>query len=127
MAKRWVPVATEGFLRERPFDKPYREHGLRCWRLWRSGVVNWDGGYAPCCYLTDSSDDFGDVKTHSIKEIWNNESYLTARGLFKDGAAPKGYVGCLNCNVYLESKAGRKRGSRFTPAPFGAEPSRAKR
>ena len=110
LAEKWVPVATEGFRKDRPFEKPYHENGVRCWRLWRSAVVNWDGGYAPCCYLTDSADDFGDVKTHSIKEIWNNESYLTARGLFKDGSVPTSYVGCLDCNVYLESNAGRKRG-----------------
>jgi hypothetical protein len=73
-------------------------------------VVNWDGGYAPCCYLTDASDDFGEVNTQSIKEIWNNEQYMTARGLFKDRFAPNTYVGCLNCNVYLESKVARKRG-----------------
>lgn len=107
---RWLPVATEGYRRDQPLDKPYNENGVRCWRLWRSAVVNWDGGYAPCCYLTDASDDFGDAKTHSIKEIWNNEHYLTARGLFKDGTVPKAHVGCLNCNVYLDSKAARKRG-----------------
>ena len=110
VTKRWLPVASEEFLREQPFDKPYAEGGTRCWRLWRSGVVNWDGGYAPCCYLTDASDDFGDVKTHSIKEIWNNERYVTARSLFKDDFVPKTSVGCLNCNVYLDSKSGKKRG-----------------
>lgn len=110
VAERWIPITTEDFRREQPFDKPYHENGSRCWRLWRSAVVNWDGGYAPCCYLTDSADDFGDVKTHSIKEIWNNEHYQTARSLFKDGFQPTTQVGCLSCNVYLESKAGRKRG-----------------
>lgn len=110
LAEKWLPVSSNGFRREQPFDKPYRENGVRCWRLWRSGVVNWDGGYAPCCYLTDASDDFGNVKTSSVKEIWNNDNYRLARGLFKDDFAPQGYVGCLDCNVYLESKAAKKRG-----------------
>ena len=110
LAAKWLPVATEGFHREQPFEKPYAEGGDRCWRLWRSAVVNWDGGYAPCCYLTDDADDFGNVSTHTIKEIWNNQRYLTARNLFKDGSAIGGYVGCLSCNVYLESKAAKKRG-----------------
>ena len=116
VAERWLPTSTDGIRREQPFAKPYHENGVRCWRLWRSGVVNWDGGYAPCCYLTDASDDFGDVKSHSIKEIWGNERYVTARGLFKDGYVPEVHVGCLNCNVYLESKAARKRGR---PDPGG--------
>ena len=109
-AERWLPSREGGYHKEEPFAKPYEENGNRCWRLWRSAVVNWDGGYAPCCYLTDASDDFGDVNTHSIKEIWNNERYVTARGLFKEGFVPKTRVGCLDCNVYLESKAAKKRG-----------------
>ena len=107
LARQWLPQSSE---REQPFAKPYHENGQRCWRLWRSAVVNWDGGYAPCCYLTDASDDFGDVKTHSIREIWNNEHYATARGLFKDDFVPPAYVGCLDCNVYLESRSAKKRG-----------------
>ena len=110
LARKWLPVSTEGFMRDQPFDKPYKENGERCWRLWRSGVVNWDGGYAPCCYLTDAADDFGDIKTHSIGEVWNNEKYRTARGLFKEGFTPKTRVGCVTCNVYLDSAAAKKRG-----------------
>ena len=110
LVERWAPVEARSYRKEQPFDKPYRENGARCWRLWRSGVVNWDGGYAPCCYLNDASDDFGDIKENSIKEIWNNEQYVTARGLFKNGTVPSRYVGCMDCNVYLESKAAKKRG-----------------
>ena len=77
------------YLRNDPFVKPYQEDGRRCWRLWRSAVVNWDGGLAPCCYLTDKSEDFGEVTDSSIKEIWNNENYTTARGLFEDEYTPE--------------------------------------
>ena len=122
LAAKWLPVNTEGFLRDQPFEKPYNENGKRCWRLWRSGVVNWDGGYAPCCYLTDASDDFGNVSTQSIKEIWNNKSYVTARELFDEETNPKTYVGCLNCNVYLDSEAGKKRGPVPLPQPNGHRP-----
>ena len=116
LAKQWLPQADLQARLLDPFRKPYREEGARCWRLWRSGVVNWDGGYAPCCYLTDAADDFGDVKTQSIKEIWNNQKYRTARGLFKKGTMPGQYVGCLDCNVYLNSKAARERGPVSLPS-----------
>ena len=109
VARRWTPVGDPDFHKEDPFDKPYDEGGHRCWRLWRSGVVNWDGGYAPCCYLTNAKHDFGDVKAQPIREIWNNQHYLSARGLFKGDETPTAKVGCLDCNVYLESTAGRKR------------------
>ena len=113
LAKKWLPIHTPEFRRENPLDKPYNENGERCWRLWRSAVVNWDGGYAPCCYLTDAADDFGNVKESSIKSIWNGVHYRTARNLFKNGGRPKVGVGCLTCEVYLNSTNGRKHGQTF--------------
>ena len=110
VAKRWLPRDHPEYLREDPFVKPYQEDGQRCWRLWRSAVVNWDGGFAPCCYLTDKSEDFGDAAVSPIKEIWNNEDYVTARGMFKEGFVPGKWVGCMSCSVYLGSRAARIRG-----------------
>ena len=109
-AKQWLPRADFEARLANPFRKPYQEGSGRCWRLWRSAVVNWDGGYAPCCYLTDAKDDFGDVNTHSIKEIWNNWHYKEARSLFNKKAVLSKYTGCLDCNVYLDSRAARSRG-----------------
>ena len=111
VVKQWVPVHAAGFTRENPLEKPYEEGGVRCWRLWRSGVVNWDGGYAPCCYLTDAADDFGNVTDQTTREIWNGPNYQAARSLFKEDYTPDRYVGCINCNVYTESKVGKKRGA----------------
>ncbi len=104
-AARWLPRQHPEYLRDDPFDKPYREDGAVCWRLWRSAVVNWDGGLAPCCYLTDKSEDFGDVSETPVKEIWNGPKYTAARGLFKEGGEPEEWVGCLDCSVYLGSPA----------------------
>lgn len=109
LARKWLPVGEGWKDRENPLEKPYHEDGDRCWRLWRSAVVNWDGGYAPCCYLTDASDDFGSVKSDSVKTIWNNNHYLSARQLFKKGPLPDQQVGCLTCSVYLGSKAATQR------------------
>ena len=109
-AERWLPRQHPEYLRADPFYKPYQEDGTVCWRLWRSAVVNWDGGLAPCCYLTDKEQDFGDADTTPLKEIWNGPNYTTARGLFKKGETPEQYVGCLDCSVYLGSRAARQRG-----------------
>lgn len=109
-AERWLPREHPEYLRGDPFSKPYQEDGDRCWRLWRSAVVNWDGGLAPCCYLTDKAEDFGDAGTTPVKEIWTGEQYTTARGLFKNGYVPEKWVGCASCGVYLGSQAARKRG-----------------
>ena len=119
----WLPVGEGWSARENPLEKPYHEDGDRCWRLWRSAVVNWDGGYAPCCYLTDASDDFGSVKSNSIKTIWNNSHYLSARKLFKKGPLPEQPVGCLSCSVYLGSKAAARREISYTSAGVSQPPS----
>jgi MoaA/NifB/PqqE/SkfB family radical SAM enzyme len=109
-AERWLPRQHPEYLRDDPFYKPYKEDGGVCWRLWRSAVVNWDGGFAPCCYLTDKTKDFGDVNESSIKSIWNGAEYTTARGLFKKDFVPGKWVGCLDCSVYLGSSAAKIRG-----------------
>lgn len=109
-AERWLPRDHPEYHREDPFNKPFREDGQRCWRLWRSAVVNWDGGFAPCCYLTDKVEDFGDASVNTVEEIWNNPKYATARGLFKEGYIPEQWVGCVSCSVYTGSWVARKRG-----------------
>jgi MoaA/NifB/PqqE/SkfB family radical SAM enzyme len=120
-AERWLPREHPEYLRGDPFSKPYQEDGDRCWRLWRRAVVNWDGGLAPCCYLTDKAEDFGDAGTTPVKEIWTGEQYTTARGLFKNGYVPEKWVGCASCGVYLGSQAARKRG----PMALHPEPAYA--
>ena len=59
---------------------------------------------------TDKEQDFGDASKTPLKEIWNGSAYATARGLFKKGNEPKEWVGCLDCSVYLGSRAARHRG-----------------
>jgi len=123
-AERWLPREHPEYLRDSPFLKAYKEDGRRCWRLWRTAVVNWDGGFAPCCYLTDKSEDFGEVTVSPIKEIWNNDNYNTARGLFQDGFVPQEWVGCMSCSVYLGSSAARKRGPvQVEPKPVSVSPA----
>lgn len=116
VAEKWLPRRSE-YINENPLDRPYKESGSRCWRLWRTSVVNWDGGLAPCCYMTDAADDFGDVKTTPIQEIKNNEKYMAARGLFDAKFTPTTYVGCQDCPVYLETPAGQGRGVIDIPRP----------
>ena len=108
LAKEWLPAGGSLERNERPFDKPYNEGGTdKCWRLWRSSIINWEGGYSPCCYLTDAKDDFGNVQTQTVKSIWNNENYQSARRLFTEkGYLPDTPLGCLSCNVYLDSPNG---------------------
>ena len=110
LAEKWLPRQHPEYLREDPFFKPYAEDGRLCWRPWRSAVVNWDGGFAPCCYLTDKTQDFGDLNQSSVKEIWNNDKYKAARALYQKNFVPGEWIGCLDCSVYQGSKSARCRG-----------------
>lgn len=118
LAKKWLPLGDSRYIREETFDRPYKEDGAACWRLWRSAVVNWDGGFAPCCYLTDKEHDFGNVSTEDVDMIWNNQAYVTARALFR-GEIPKREIGCLECSVFLNSPEGKRWSDRDTVSGGG--------
>jgi len=41
----------------------------KCYRLWYSSVVTWDGIIVPCCYDKDAHYQFGDLKLDSFSKI----------------------------------------------------------
>ncbi|HIF42703.1 MAG TPA: hypothetical protein EYG27_05770 [Dehalococcoidia bacterium] len=45
------------------------------------------------------TEDFGDLNESTVKEVWNNSSYTTARCLSKDNFVPGEWVGCLDCRA----------------------------
>ena len=47
----------------------------RCWKMWHSCVITWDGKVVPCCFDKDAHHVLGDLTQHSFKEIWNGEKY----------------------------------------------------
>jgi len=79
-----------------------------CGLLWRSITIEADGGVAPCCFFYTKRYDFGDLGSQGILEVWNNESYRTARSMFDSSHAPspaKGLdVGCLRCPMATKNK-----------------------
>jgi hypothetical protein len=56
-----------------------------------------NGSVSPCCVSNDEPDDFGMIgEDDTFADIWNNESYVTARRLFVDDTDP-GDVICARC------------------------------
>lgn len=47
----------------------------QCWRMWQGCVVTWDGLVVPCCFDKDATHRMGDLKTHSLSEIWSGSVY----------------------------------------------------
>jgi len=73
-----------------------------CFFLYRSITVNPDGGVSPCCVVYDDSYDFGSLLHEDIKDIWNNDAYISARSLFsrrKNEAQLKRTV-CHKCRLF---------------------------
>lgn len=50
-----------------------------CHELWKTAVINWDGGVFPCCAVFGDKYRFGNVYERSFRSVWNNDSYRLAR------------------------------------------------
>jgi len=51
----------------------------KCWRMWSSTVLTWDGKVVPCCFDKDAQHVLGNVLQTDFKSIWNNPSYQKFR------------------------------------------------
>jgi pyruvate-formate lyase-activating enzyme len=79
-----------------------------CLFLWHYGVVNTDGGVAPCCGSFYPEDDMGklsiapgELGAATFREVWNGERFQTARRLFQSrtGSPEVQKSICYNCPV----------------------------
>lgn len=51
----------------------------QCWRMWSGCVITHDGLVVPCCFDKDATHKMGDLKTESLRSVWNNERYHAFR------------------------------------------------
>lgn len=79
-----------------------------CFYPYRAITINPDGGVAPCCAVSHEKWDFGNIQGQSVREIWNNEHYLSARSLFSPRPIkdPVKTV-CNGCPLYRQEKDAR--------------------
>ncbi len=73
-----------------------------CFYLYRSMTTNPDGGIAPCCIVYGDKNDFGDFKTDSLEDVWNNKKYQSARALFKEGGRGIEPTICDGCHIFKQ-------------------------
>ena len=83
LAEQWISDDPDyrGYHPEKILERGYL-YDEPCFYLYRTIVVNPDGGVAPCCALYHDKFDFGDVNQNSLREIWNNSKYQSSRSLF---------------------------------------------
>lgn len=51
----------------------------KCWKMWQSCVITWDGQVIPCCFDKDASHSMGNVAEKNFDEIWFSNSYQNFR------------------------------------------------
>jgi radical SAM protein with 4Fe4S-binding SPASM domain len=68
----------------------------RCWKLWHSNVITWDGLVVPCCFDKDAMHRLGNLKNESFKAIWQNPNYKQFRSELMQGR--KNIDICANCS-----------------------------
>lgn len=68
----------------------------KCWRMWTSSVITWDGKVVPCCFDKDAVHRLGDLSQQSFIEIWNSGEYVSFRKAVS--ASRKDIDICSNCS-----------------------------
>ncbi|HOV10785.1 MAG TPA: radical SAM/SPASM domain-containing protein [Bacteroidales bacterium] len=68
----------------------------RCFRMWSSCVVTWDGVAVPCCYDKNASYPMGNIFHQPLNEIWNSENSRNFRK--KIFSQRKNIDICMNCS-----------------------------
>jgi len=95
---------NEQFSRYRQNDNNHyqikSDHLNKCWKMWHSCVMTWDGDIVPCCFDKDAKYVMGNVTRQSFQEIWNGQKYRDFRSrLFDDR---KRIDICKNCTEGLK-------------------------
>jgi MoaA/NifB/PqqE/SkfB family radical SAM enzyme len=67
-----------------------------CYRPWLTFTVLWDGRVSLCCADFDGHTILGDMNTSSIKDIWNNERFLSVRREHLESGGPDV---CRSCDL----------------------------
>lgn len=67
-----------------------------CYRPWLTFTVLWDGRVSLCCADFDGKEILGDLRTSSIDEVWNAESYRRVRREHLESGGPDI---CRSCDL----------------------------
>jgi radical SAM protein with 4Fe4S-binding SPASM domain len=67
-----------------------------CYRMWLTFTVLWNGRVSLCCADFDGRHIFGDLRTQTIREIWNAPLYRAARRQHLESGGPEI---CRSCDL----------------------------
>lgn len=104
-ADSWYPVTVQGRVASDGHEQQFGQarKPSPCFYLYRSMVVNADGGISPCCVVYQKNRDFADLNEGAgdPTKIWNNEKYLAARSLYtKRQITNRSPTVCDECDIF---------------------------
>jgi radical SAM protein with 4Fe4S-binding SPASM domain len=70
----------------------------RCFRMWSSTVITWDGIVVPCCFDKNAAHQTGSLVDNDFKEIWNSKQSGRFRANIRNSRDSVDI--CCNCNQY---------------------------
>ena len=111
LADEWFPKSLRGRTdsdgQEQQFaqkDKP-----SPCFYLYRSFVINPDGGVSPCCIVPRQHTDFANLSEMDdidVMKIYNNDFYQSGRALFrKEKSIGRVRTTCDGCDIFARPPA----------------------
>ncbi|MDX9695896.1 MAG: radical SAM/SPASM domain-containing protein [Bacteroidales bacterium] len=74
----------------------------RCFRIWETIVITWDGTIIPCCFDKDANYSLGNMKINNIFDVWKSLAFNNFRKNIL--ADRKKTAICCNCTEGLRIK-----------------------
>ena len=101
----WFPESVKGRKSSETVEQQFgqADKPSPCFYLYRSMVVNADGGVSPCCVVYRKNRDFGQLDENPIDvpKLWNNDKFKSARSLFSPKVIEKRKpTVCDTCDIF---------------------------
>ena len=111
-SKRWLPKNEEHIYssylnKEKVVPDP-------CHWPWSGMVINWDGNVSACCIVDDVEADFGNIFNTELKEVWNNNKYISSRSEFDDKKEISEKTICNICKNDTHNAKLNRKGESFS-------------
>jgi len=128
VAAKWYPVTVQGRAYTPDVELQFGQANKPspCFYLYRSLVVNPDGGVSPCCVVYNRATDFGQLPVADVRQLWNNDRYQSARALFSPREASRwAPTVCEGCDIFEKYPKPARRGAGAGGATGSGEGGRA--
>jgi len=111
LADEWFPKGQQGRTDSDGSEQQFAQKNKPspCFYLYRSFVINPDGGVSPCCIVPRQETDFARLSSTAdfkVLEIYNNEFYQSGRALFRNQkSVGRVKTTCDGCDIFARPAA----------------------